>query len=417
MIFIRRKIVDVFTPRRAEVNTDMYISRPQLEKELARSVEGSLHTIISGESGNGKSWLYKKVSLDRNWKVFHGNFSNAARNGSLSEEIFNTMVPKGTKDWLEYEEHLNANLSAGFAKGGAQTKRKYIIKSTELVEKAFEVGRKEAGNSTAVLILDNLESIFQKSELMSELGNILLLLDDVRYAKYDINILIVGIPSNVVDYYQKIDNLEPVSNRVEELFHVQSLKKDQVEWFINKGFVEQLKTEIDKELIPAWAQHIHKVTLGIAQKVHEYCLGLAYKIEDNDWKIPDKALDKADWEFYKKSLYLAYAVVDKCMNERETRTARRNQVLYALGKLEKTAFDYSDVETVVREEFPKSTKGITLGISQILSDLTSQDMKLLNRTPKGRAYRFADPAYLMCIRLALVVDKENETISKKWLKR
>jgi hypothetical protein len=52
------KINQVFTPRKAIVNPAMYIPRPQLEKELKRAIEGSLHSILTGESGSGKSWLH-----------------------------------------------------------------------------------------------------------------------------------------------------------------------------------------------------------------------------------------------------------------------------------------------------------------------------------------------------------------------
>lgn len=153
----------------------------------------------------------------------------------------------------------------------------------------------------------------------------------------------------------------------------------------------------------------------MAQRIHEYCEKLAYIIEDNDWNVPDNELEKADFDFVKTSLYKSYAIVEKCMNERETKAGRRNQVLYSLGCIDQTSFDYSDVEKVVRENFPNSTSGVTLGISQILSDLAKDDMNLLRKTPKGNSYRFADPKYLMCIRLMLSLNSEKETVSKKHL--
>jgi len=73
----RPKVSDVFTPRRTEVNSDIYVDRPQLEKELRRSLEGSLHTIIYGESGSGKTWLYKKVLADLDAYVATANCANA----------------------------------------------------------------------------------------------------------------------------------------------------------------------------------------------------------------------------------------------------------------------------------------------------------------------------------------------------
>jgi predicted GTPase len=52
---------EVFTPRSSDVNRRSYVPRPELEEELTEGLTESQHLIIFGESGNGKSWLYKKV--------------------------------------------------------------------------------------------------------------------------------------------------------------------------------------------------------------------------------------------------------------------------------------------------------------------------------------------------------------------
>lgn len=57
----RSNIDEVFTPRRPKVNLKMYVDREDLEKELIRKLRGTQNIIVFGESGCGKSWLYKKV--------------------------------------------------------------------------------------------------------------------------------------------------------------------------------------------------------------------------------------------------------------------------------------------------------------------------------------------------------------------
>ena len=413
----RPKISEVFTPRRAEVNPAIYIHRTRHEKSLRRSVEGSLHTIISGESGSGKSWLFKKVAADENWAIFTGNFANAARINSISTEIFNALVPAGTREWVEITESLEAKLKAFVAEGGGKSDRKYAVKTTEVIEAAFSAGREQAGKRTAVLVLDNLEAVFRTPHLMDELGNIILLLDDARYAQHAIKLVLVGVPANIIDYYQQIANLEPVGNRIEEIPHVRSLSEAQVSELVRKGFNDLLLAKIPRATLESWNTHIHTATLGVAQRVHEYCEKLAYVLEDNNWVIPNNALNPADLAFMRSSIYQAYAVIDKCMNERETRAGRRNQVLFSLGKLTSPEFDAGDVEKRVRREFPISTSGVTLGVSQILSELSSQERPLLSRTPKGNTYRFSDPKYLMCLRLMLQKSSRDETVSKRHLKR
>lgn len=414
---IRVQITDVFTPRRAEVNPAMYIHRPSYEKALRRSVQGSLHTIVSGESGSGKSWLYKKVAKDENWEIFTGNFANAARVSSVSTEIVNALVPAGSREWTEITESIDAKVKAIVAEGGGKADRKYVVKTSEEIEAAFSSGRSQAGKRQAVLVLDNLEAIFRDPSLMAELGNIVLLLDDERYAKHKIKLVLVGVPADILDYYQQIENLEPVGNRIEEIPHVQSLSKEQVSMLVSRGFNGLLGADVSISDLEVWNEHIYYATLGIAQRVHEYCEKLAYVLEDSGWEIPVDALKKADIAFMRSSVYQAYAVIDKCMNERETKAGRRNQVLYSLGKITTTTFDYSDVERRVRKDFPESTRDVTLGVSQILSELSTSQRPLLMRTSKGNAYRFVDPKYLMCLRLMLHKSKKDETVSKRRLKR
>lgn len=56
----------VFTPRADRVRSDMYITRPELERALRSALRMSKHVVVHGESGAGKSWLYKKVFAEDN---------------------------------------------------------------------------------------------------------------------------------------------------------------------------------------------------------------------------------------------------------------------------------------------------------------------------------------------------------------
>ena|ERR1700736_1401209 len=77
----RRDIEEVFTPRKADVNEDMYVERKDLEEALKSRLFGSQHIVIHGESGCGKSWLYKKVLADGKVFWIGANFANASRFG------------------------------------------------------------------------------------------------------------------------------------------------------------------------------------------------------------------------------------------------------------------------------------------------------------------------------------------------
>lgn len=78
---------DVFTPRADRVNESMYIHRPDLERELVRALIMKNNIAIFGESGTGKSWLYKKILKERDIHFEIVNLANALQAGSIRETI------------------------------------------------------------------------------------------------------------------------------------------------------------------------------------------------------------------------------------------------------------------------------------------------------------------------------------------
>jgi hypothetical protein len=98
------KVNEVFTPRSSQVNLKTYVPRLSLERALLRSVQGTMHAVLFGESGNGKSWLYKKV-LDQHGIHFKvANCANASRMKSLTNEIVNTLLPAGSAQKTGYSK-------------------------------------------------------------------------------------------------------------------------------------------------------------------------------------------------------------------------------------------------------------------------------------------------------------------------
>jgi hypothetical protein len=413
----RPKVSEVFTPRRAKVNPAMYIERPRHERDLKRAIGGSLHAILTGESGSGKSWLYKHVAAIDDWTMFHANASNAARYRSLTSVIELAVREQDQREVTEFSQELGAEAKAFGFGGSGKAGRKYEVKRREILLETFKAARAKAGKHPAVLVVDNLEAIFSKESLMEELGNIILLLDDPDYAEHDVKILIVGVPSEVVEYYQRIPNLEPISNRVTELPPLSSLNWGQIEDFVKRGFAGHLRIPLSSAQIKEIGLHLQEVTLGIAQRLHEYCEMLGHSIEDSEWHYDSSLLQVTDQQFLGSSLKRAYTVINGCMNERNTKAGRRNQVLLALGKIKASEFDPRTVEAMVRHEFPFSTSNTTLAVGQMLAELSVGSAPLLRRSPKGNSYRFADPRYLMCIRVMLRKFGADERVIKATLRR
>ncbi|SFM64262.1 AAA family ATPase [Nitrosomonas communis] len=407
----RKEISEVFTPRRSEVNANMYVERIIHEKILARSLKKNSHLLIFGESGNGKSWLYKKVLKDNSIPFVVANCANASRLNSLTQEIVNCIIEPGTTYKLGYSEEKLAEINTYFAKGGLKHNGKFEITQEEPLLKAFKFFS-SVSQDKKVLVLDNLESIFQSSKLMDELADIIILLDDTRYATCNINLLIVGIPNGVLQYFRETKNIESVANRIQEIEKVSGLDFTQTREIIKKGF-DQLEIKITLTTLNELAEHVWNVSLGIAQRVHEYCEVLAYEIEENNWKYDKSLLSKADYQWLILGLRQSYQVLEGHLNSRETSVARRNQVIYCIAKIRSHQFDSSDVDSLIRKEFPRTVPKTNMGIGSILSELTNGDTPLLIRNEKTSTYSIRDPRYLMCIRLILFKDKDSEKVIKK----
>lgn len=408
----RKKVNEVFTPRRHEINQQMYIDRPGLEKALRRAMDGSQHVLLCGESGNGKSWLYKKV-FGGNVDYVAANCANADRLSSLTQEIYSVAFPKKVATKVGYSESKEAEINAVVASGKLIHEGNFEYTGGEQLLTAFEKIWKDSGKVGSILVLENLESIFNNSDRMNELANIILLLDDPRYATLKVKLLIVGTPSGVLEYFSKIKNLESVSNRLMELRKVDGFGQPQVSELVKKGFVGGLKVQLSPEEIEILAKKIFNITMGVAQRVHEYCEQLAYQIEDNNWTYSRDLWPKADMEWLNGGLRQSYTVVESNLNSRDTSVARRNQVIYSIGRIRTHQFDSGDIEKIIREDFPETIPETNMGIGSILTELSRSDDALLVRHEKTGLYRVKDPRYTMCIRVILYKNKSTGKVAKK----
>lgn len=398
---MKKKPNEVFTPRNPTVNPAMYIERPSLERSLRRAIEGTQHILIHGESGCGKTWLYKRILENDGIVLTVANLGNASRLGSIVNEIENSVAEFSGAIKTGYKETKEAELNAGLAKGTLTHEGEFETPQIDGLERAFKSLRQKAGKRKCCLVLDNLESIFRNKQLMSELGDIVLLLDDPRYAKYEIKLLIVGVPEGAREYFSRAENRLTVTNRLYEIPEVGSLSPAQLAHFVKSGFIQELGCSLDEDVAKELCQFAFFITGGVPQMLHEYCLELAYLAEDQNDAITQPMLKPAAAMWLQASLSSSYSAVEEMMNDRSTVAGRRNQVLFALGQVNKDSFNYSDIEEIVRREFPASTAGKTLNISGILSELADRENSLIKRSRKANSYSFVDPKYRMCIRVML----------------
>ncbi|WP_204137435.1 ATP-binding protein [Halomicronema sp. CCY15110] len=407
---------EVFTPRSPKVNEVMYISRPDLEESLIGVLRGTKHLIVHGESGSGKSWLYKKVLKDKGIKYEVINLANAARRGSINQAFQDFLDSQTETVRTGYSESKNVTLGILGANSQLDHTNHFTSPPKEPFEELLKRLNSISKNKKSILVLDNLESILDDKTLLSELANLVTLLDDEIYSQYKVRFIIVGVPNDIGRYFSATPSFTTVDNRLSEVKEVFRFTERQTKELVFKGFVQELGLIQAKDpFIEEVSEHVVWVTDRIPQRIHEYCAQLAWEAVDKKRDLMKSDLKVADRKWLEASLNKAYLTVAASMNEKVTKVQRKNQVIYTLGQTTKSGFRYSDIEAELKQYFPRSTEDTQLNISGVLSSLAAQEHPLIRRSPKGDVYVFSNPVYKMCIRCMLKISDKDEKIIQREL--
>ena len=419
MVFGSRiKPENVFTPKGKFVNEEMYIHRPTLETAFKKSLRKPKHIIIHGESGCGKTWLYKK--LLKEWKVEFEvlNAATISSTGKIADAVKTLTSRLVPYEKSSYEESKSATANAAVAKGELKHTSKYessiLDPYLELVKALF----KKAHNNRSFLVIDNLEHIVRNEDLVKELSSLILYLDDVEYAKYNVRIILVGTTSNIRDYFARADSSQTIINRVQEIPEVSVLTNKETESLAIKGLFDLLRINCVDDKRSGFNKNyllnaISWFSTNVPQYVHEICLDLAIEAEENNYQITNEIYVESLRNWVQEALVSENTRMESHINSKATRHGRRNQVIYTIGSLNTNEFSAHEVEEKLRENFPGSTEGKTLNISSNLKELSSGKSPLIRKTPKGNRYRFLDPKIKIMARWMLdKTDKETIEVKK-----
>ncbi|WP_081500676.1 AAA family ATPase [Dyella japonica] len=401
---------DVFTPRAASVNPKTYISRPDLEKGLRRSLDVPKHVVIHGESGSGKSWLYKKVLGELSYHIEIANMGLCATAGSIAEVLLQTICRESMAERTTLRE-LGGGVP-GFVSGSVKSQDKSVY-SVDPFHSALESISTRAQNKPACLVFDNLEQVLQSESLIRELAGLLLLVDDERYARHQVKILLVGTSNEVRKLISGSSFSGTIANRLTEIPEVARLDEAQARELVHTGFIELLKFEYSPDGLAYadrfWRQ-ISYHSDRIPQFMHELCLHIAWAVEDRNGEISAAAFVEGTKDWVKASLVKDIARIEPNLNAKATKIGRRNQILYCLGACHKYDFGRADIEDILGKEFPKSSGGRILNVAQILSDLAGGEHPVITRSPKSNFYRFLDPKFRIVVRWLLIKNSSTEEI-------
>ena len=408
MLFTKPLPNDVFTPRSREINERMYVDRLELEERLEDALGGDKYIIVHGESGNGKTWLYKRV-LARGKVPFEiVNLANAVLHGSLLGAFEAKLAELGVEKQVSRSEEFDFGIRPGGVGGGGKQQTQVAMATQSAFGSLVDYLNSRAKGKRSVLVLDNFEQIVDSQDYLRAVASIIISADEESIARHGVKLLIVGVPRDLKQLVAKVGNAATIANRLIEIPEVARMTIDEATSLMSRGFEKELKFkfEVDKEEL---YKEICWKTDRIAQQIHELCLKVALEAERSAGIVTKEIVAKAERKWLEESFSSDLGVIENLMNSIETKVGRKNQVIYYLGRLEKEDFKHSDVERVVRDVFDVN-EDINLNLLQMLASFSKADNPLIRRTPKNNAYRFVSPKLKMAIRAGLQKDGENRVV-------
>lgn len=399
---------EVFTPRARDINQRTYVERPILESRLKDALGGQKYIIIHGESGNGKTWLYKKVLRQLRIPFHVVNLGNASSAGSLEALFENKLGEIGHQAEIAKKTEVEGGIRPMGIGGAVKQVTEYKSWTPTAFARLLQEISFTAKGGRGILVLDNFEQVVDDAKLVKDVAGLIISADEEAIASYNVKVLLVGTPNNIRHMIAKVSNAYTISNRLIEIPEVARMEVAEAFSVMSQGFERHLRYSfaIDKRGV---YQDICWKTDRIAQEIQELCLKISLEAKRNQGIINREVVDLAEKAWAQDSLSHDMGTIELLMNSRDTKVGRKNQVLYCLGQYPKEDFKYLDIEKSVRDTF-KVEKSINLNIPQILASFVNADNPLLRRLPTGEGYRFVSPKLRMIIRARFKLDEDGRVV-------
>jgi len=308
---------DVFTPRVPySENPEMYVVRTDLENSLKDILKENLHIIVHGDSGTGKSWLCYKLldEYKKEFSVYVLRFDEMENGEKPSViDVLLAYLPE-TYEQTGYSEKKKAAADIGILSGEGEHEKNYT-KVSRIKDSYFEFleyAKKESHGKKIIIMIDNFETIIKDSQRVKELANILIKVDDPKYAPFKAKFLIIGTPNNLRDYFAKINISLPIAQRLREI-PVSRLTRSETDEIVKRGFVEKLKFPLSKTKLSEIQEQVYWITAGVPSFIHFYCLELA-KNGFKELSIMPEHVKKSNQVFMASMLSESYQVLQGAMN-------------------------------------------------------------------------------------------------------
>jgi len=215
----------VFTPRDSKVNRDMYVKRQDIESRFTAALQTQHAILIHGESGNGKSWLYKEF-FAQNEVFFVVVDLNTARAEGFDRALQDAYISEPTDIKTKASKSFTMGITHVFSIGRAKSEESEVV-DVGSFEKLLRAVRQIAEDKRAFIVFDNLEQIVNESEILKRLADCIIRVDNERYAAYGVRLLIVGTPGDLREVIAGHGDSSTLTNRMRTLPEVGRMEDEE----------------------------------------------------------------------------------------------------------------------------------------------------------------------------------------------
>ncbi|PHO05118.1 hypothetical protein CSC82_03845 [Rhodobacteraceae bacterium 4F10] len=391
----------------------MYINRPKQEKALRNAVRTGYNIVIYGDSGCGKSWLYKKVFRDDDIYFTVFDFKDCRTEDDIDLQILDLL-----SDYEEWEHHEKVESRSLDIKPvrvgvGEQAENKFKKNETQPYMRLLSAIRKAAKKKRAFLVFENLEYAIDKPDVVERIRSMLLGLDDLRAGAFEVKICLVGVPSDIKDVLSDGNRHQTISNRMYEIPEVGILDRKSVDLLITRGLEQELEFSFESKAY--CLSKIAFVTYQTPQYLHDVCLHVAFNAEDSLHRINPDTIDDAleEWIMSKASQSAEF-IRSIVLYDRSVKQAKA-KIIYAISRLNKHYFSAKDVNDALEKDFPQTLGKGKIQTLRYLRNLSDGNNKFLKCDGERLLFRVSTPYLRSCLRICLKKNNLDEHIEVKHL--
>lgn len=203
---------EVFTPRGASI-TDMYIDRTDIENKMSELFTGEEIGYLTGISGSGKTWLYKKVfkDLECYYIVLSLDLDYTT---SIKELIAQFLGNSGVEKKKGSKRSLGAGLGFPWASAKTDKQTEFVYYENDIIKTLVSYVRSKAGKAPACIVFENVEQAMRNTQFLRDLSPILLSASQDFYADKAVKFLLVSTIDDLKIRLAKVPAVAPLVTRI-----------------------------------------------------------------------------------------------------------------------------------------------------------------------------------------------------------